>query len=500
MQHIKSEPRNQMQIFCLEQYVASESFVRVIDFFVDTIDLKSFGFKHVTLKEEGRPPFHPAVLLKLYLYGYRYGVRSSRKLEREAMLNIEARWLLGELTPSNKTISNFRKDYAKQFRAIFRKFVFLLKELDLIEGKTIAIDSFKVRAQNSLKNNYNQNKIERHLEYIDNRINEFEKAMDLADAQEAKDELASKIETQKTRKKKYEALEAQIEETGKDQVSTTDQDAQSVLLQRGITVVGYNIQAAVDAKNKMITHFDTGSVNDTNALAAVALATKETLKLESMDVLADKGYHTGEQIKICGQNQIITYVSPKEPASNNPDIFSITRFIYNPENNTYSCPAGEMLTTNGTWHTHSSRGNKSAFKFQRYNTNKCKTCTLKPQCTKSKNKGRDIDRSEFAAYVEENSRRVKQNPSYYQQRQQLAEHPWGTIKRQRGFDHVLTRGKIKVLGEVSLVFIGYNLARCAQVLNKLEVFKALMNKHMNVLCLHFTLKPLALDSFKTSGF
>ncbi len=475
MHHVKSEPRNQMQIFCLEQSIASDSFVRIIDFFVDTIDLKSFGFKHVTLKEEGRPPIHPAMLLKLYIYGYRYGVRSSRKLEREAMLNIEARWLLGEVVPSNKTIANFRKDYATAFRAIFRKFVFLLKQMELIEGKTIAIDSFKVRAQNSLKNNFNQAKIERHLEYIDNRINEFEKALDAADSQEDKAELDAKIKTQKVRKVKYKALEAQIKETGKDQISTTDEDAQSVVLQRGITVVGYNVQGAVDAKHKLITHFDTGSVNDTNALASVAIETKEILQVEKMDVLADKGYHTGQQIQQCEQNQITTYVSPKEPASNNPDIFPITQFIYNPEKDCYTCPATQTLTTNGTWLTHSSKGHKSAYKFQRYNnTAACKTCELHPKCTTSKTNGRNIDRSEFAGLMEQNAERVKQNKDYYKQRQQLAEHPWGTIKRQRGFDHVLTRGKTKVMGEVSLVFIGYNLARCANILQNLEAFKTLI--------------------------
>ena len=481
MHHVKSEPRNQMQFFCLEQSIASDSFVRIIDFFVDTIDLQSFGFKHVMLKEEGRPPIHPAHLLKLYIYGYRYGVRSSRKLEREAQLNIEARWLLGEITPSNKTICNFRKDYSEQFRAIFRKFVFLLKELNLIEGKTIAIDSFKVRAQNSLKNNYNQAKIERHLEYIDSRINEFEKALDAADSAEDKAELAAKIETQKTRKDKYQALEAQIKETGKDQISTTDTDAQSVVLQRGITFVGYNIQGAVDAKHKLITHFDTGSVNDTNALASVAIETKELLQVEKMDALADKGYHTGEQIQQCEQNQITTYVSPKEPASNNPDIFPITQFVYNLEKDCYTCPANQILTTNGTWLKHSSKGHKSAYKFQRYNnTAACRTCELHAQCTTSKNNGRNIDRSEFAALMEQNAERVKQNPAYYKQRQQLAEHPWGTIKRQRGFDHVLTRGKTKILGEVSLVFIGYNLARCANIVDGLEKFKALIYKYMNV--------------------
>jgi len=489
MHHVKSESRNQMQIFCLEQCVAPQSFVRVIDFFVDSIDLKSFGFKHVTLKEEGRPPIHPAVLLKLYLYGYRYGVRSSRKLEREAMLNIETRWLLGEITPSNKTIANFRKDYGTQFRAIFRKFVFLLKELDLIEGKTIAVDSFKVRAQNSLKNNYNQAKIDRHLDYIDNRIAEFEKALDAADSQESQAELAAKIETQKSRKAKYKALENQIKETGKDQISTTDKDAQSVVLQRGITVVGYNVQGAVDAKHKLITHFDTGSVNDTNALASVAIETKEILQVEKMDVLADKGYHTGQQIQQCEKNNITTYVSPKEPASNNPDIFPITQFTYNPETDCYACPAGQTLTTNGTWLTHSSKGHKSAYKFQRYNNpTACKTCELHTQCTTSKANGRNIDRSEFASLMEQNAERVNQNKDYYKQRQQLAEHPWGTIKRQRGFDHVLTKGKTKVLGEVSLVFIGYNLARCANIVDGLEKLKALICKHVNASNMLFRLQ------------
>ena len=225
MQHIQGEERNQLQMFCLEQMVEADSFVRVIDYFVDSIDLASFGFRHVSVKEEGRPPYHPAVLLKLYFYGYRYGVRSSRKLEREAKLNLEVRWLMCEQTPSARTICMFRKEYADAFRNIFRKFVFLLKELGLIEGKTIAIDSFKVRAQNSLKNNYNQKKIDRQLEYIDGRIKEFEQALDAADSQETKTALQDKIETQKSRKEKYKALEAELKETGKDQISTTDEDA-----------------------------------------------------------------------------------------------------------------------------------------------------------------------------------------------------------------------------------------------------------------------------------
>lgn len=468
MQHIQGEERNQLQMLCLEQMVEADSFVRVIDFFVDTIDLASFGFKHVTLKEEGRPPYPPGDLLKLYFYGYRYGVRSSRKLEREARLNLEVRWLLCERMPSARTICMFRRENAQVFKAIFRKFVFLLKELGLIEGKTIAIDSFKVRAQNSLKNNYNQKKIDRQLEYIDGRIAEFTEALDLADSKEQKTVLAQKIHTQESRKEKYESIQSELKATGKDQISTTDADAQSVVLQRGITVVGYNIQASVDAKNKLITHFDTGSVNDTNALAQVAIATKEVIGVERMDVLTDKGYHTGEQIRQCEQNDITTYVSPKEPASNDPDIFPISDFIYDVEKDQYRCPAGETLTSNGNWLTHSSKGYKSAYKFRRYNTKKCKTCELQPQCTKSKTNGRNIDRSEFAQDVEQNNQRVKQNPDYYKQRQQLAEHPWGTLKRQRGFDYVLTRGKKCVLGEVSLVFIGYNLTRMMSIAQEIS--------------------------------
>jgi len=450
MHHVTSEPRNQIQFYCLDQLVEPDSFVRIIDFFVDSIDLKSFGFKHVTLKSEGRPPIHPAQLLKLYIYGYRYGVRSSRKLEREARLNIEARWLLGEIVPSNKTI---------------------------------AIDSFKVRAQNSLKNNYNQGKIDRHLDYIDTRIREYENALDQSDSEEEKAELAEKLKIQKVRKSKYEGLESQLKATGKEQISTTDRDAQSVVLYRHITQVGYNVQASVDAKNKLITHFDTGSVNDTNALASVAIETKENLQVETMDVLADKGYHTGEQIHACEQNGITTYVSPKESASTNPDIFPVSQFIYNPEADTYTCPAGETLATNGTLYTHSSKGYKSAYRFQRYNNvAACKICPMQSNCTTSKKNGRNIDRSEYASLMEQNAERVNQNKDYYKQRQQLAEHPWGTIKRQRGFDHVLTRGKTKVLGEVSLVFIGYNLTRCANITNGFERFKQLINSYIDAFC------------------
>lgn len=485
MHHIKGEQRNQLQMICLEQEVSPNSFVRIIDMFVDAIDLKSFDFKHVTTSEEGRPPYHPSVLLKLYLYGYRYGVRSSRKLEHQTFVKLEVRWLLNEQTPSNRTIAAFRRENAKAFRQIFRKFVYLLKQAELIGGETIAIDSFKVRGQNSLKNNFNDKKIDRHLEYIDQKVSEYEQALDQADSIEDKEDLEKKIQTQKQRKDTYEQLQQELKERGEEQISTTDPDAKAVILHRNVVNVGYNMQASVDARHSMITGYDTGDVNDTRALAPVAIETKKNLGVDGFNVLADKGYHTSDQLAQCLAENIIPYVSPKEPASNDEDIFPVSAFIYDAQTNTYNCPAGQLLATNGTWHGHSTRGKKPAFRFQRYNTTACKGCSLRYKCTKSSTNGRYIDRSEFADVILANNQRVKENPDYYRQRQQMAEHPWGTIKRQWHFDYVLTRGKELVLGEAGLLFVAYNLMRCARICNSTKAFKVLLIRHIHVVSCSF---------------
>lgn len=476
MHHISGQERNQIQMLCLEQCIEKDSFVRAIDVFVDLIDLKSFGFKHVTTNEEGRPPYHPATLLKLYLYGYRYGIRSSRKLEYQAKYNLEVRWLLCEQTPSNRTIDYFRKEYAEAFTDVFRKFVWLLKEMGLVEGKTIAVDSFKIRAQNSLKNNFNSAKIKRHKEYIDNRIAEFERDLNEAHIQEEKAELRQKIETQKKRKEKYETIEKQLSESEQEQISLTDPDARAVILHRNIVQVGYAIQAAVDAKNKLITNLETGQVNDTRALALIALNTKTLLQVEQMDILADKGYHTGDQLQQCADANIQTFVSPKDSSSSDDDIFPISRFIYNPHSDTYTCPGGQQLRTNNVWHKKlSGKGRSPAFHFKRYVTHYCKFCPLRSRCTKGKQNGRAIDRSQYAEVIAQNAARVNQSPDYYRLRQQLAEHPWGTMKRQWAFDHVLVRGKTQVLGEVSLIFTCYNLIRCIKILGQ-QGFLEMLNK------------------------
>jgi len=473
MPHVIGQQRNQMMMLSLESSIPPDAFVRVIDAFVDSTDLESFGFAHVHSNDEGRPSFHPSVLLKLYLYGYHNGIRSSRKLEREARLNLEALWLTSGQYPRYKTIADFRKNHSGIFRQVFRSFVRLLRDWELADGQTIAIDSFKIRAQNSLKNNLNQNKIDRHLEYIDHKISEYETLLDQADSEENQQELQKKIKQQQTRKEGYKAIEQQLKESGQEQISLTDPDARSVVLHRNIVNVGYNIQAASDSKHKLLVEYETGDVNDTHALAQMATAAKEILRAEAINVLADKGYHTGEELKKCETENITTYVSPKAPSTPVTGLFPVTAFIYNAENDTYTCPAGEILATNHVWYKHSGKRKTEAYRFLRYTTHACKTCASRGQCTAGEKNGRAIDRSEYAAAIEANRERVIANPDYYRQRQQVTEHPFGTLKRQRGFTFTLMKGKEKVLGEVGLEFIGYNLKRCASILGLEGLCKAL---------------------------
>jgi transposase len=397
MQHIQGEDRNQLCMFSLESAIPQDAFVRVIDAFVDAIDLKSFGFNHVECNEEGRPAYHPSILLKLYIYGYKYGIRSSRQLEREARLNMETIWLLSGVHPKYHTIADFRKQNKNIFREIFRKFVSLLKELELIEGETIAIDSFKIRAQNSLKNNYNESKIERHIAYIDEKIASYEAILDQCDKEEDRQGLEDKIGYQNKKKENYQGLKDTLEASGKDQISLTDSDAKAVILHRNIVNVGYNVQASADNKNKLLVEYDAGEVNDTHALADMAIESKELLQVGHLNALADKGYHTGEEIERCGKNDITTYISPRASSTNNKELYPVGHFTYDKDSDTYTCPAGRLLRTNSKWHQHSdSRKGRGAYRFKRYTTNECKRCPQRQQCTGSKQNGRAIDRSEPA--------------------------------------------------------------------------------------------------------
>ncbi len=344
MHHIQGQNREQIKMISLEQMVEKKSMVRVIDSFVDMLELEQFGFSYFKLNKDGRPPFHPGIMMKIYLYAYQNGIRSCRKMEKACFNNIEMMWLIHEQRPHYKTIANFRKDNPKAFKKVFRYFVALLKDWKLIDGKTIAIDSFKIRAQNSLKNNFNERKVKRHIEYIDNKIAQYEQALDEDFDEETKD----KLEHNKKKKENYQSMGKQLRESNDGQISTTDPDSKAVVFQRNSVKVGYNIQAATDAKNKLFIAADTGDVNDTKALAVMVKKAQENIgntdKDIKMDVLADKGYHSGRELKACDELGVTTYISPKDNSSSKINSgYAMANFNYNKEQDCYTCPAGKTL-------------------------------------------------------------------------------------------------------------------------------------------------------------
>lgn len=476
MHHVDQEiSRAQISMIALEEMVAKDSYARLVDAFVEALPIEQLGFSHAKTEKEGRPPYHPKVLLKLYMYGYRHGLRSASKLHQACLVNVELWWLLKGLKPSQRTILYFRKNNAPAFKKAFQHFVLMLKDWNLIDGETIAIDSFKIRAQNSLKNNFNQRKIDRHKEYIDGKIEDYLSQLEYVESEKDIEQVHQKIAHQKQKKAKYEAIEKELELSGKSQLSTTDPDARSVVLHRNIVNVGYNIQAGCDSKHKLFVNAQTGDVNDTHALAPMAIEAKELLGLGHMKTLTDKGYTTGAEIARCSENNIITYSSPKEHSSQKNGLYDMQAFDYDAAKDSYTCPAGSVMHTNGTVY------NKGNHRVKHYKTKACKICAVRHLCTTNKN-GRFIERGIHQEELENNAERVNQNPDYYRLRQQVAEHQFGTLKRQWGFTHTLVRGKENVLSEVYLCFSVYNLIRALKIIGP-----ELMKKRLRSLYRFFNL-------------
>ena len=470
MQHIQGISRHQLQMSSLEDKITADNPVRFIDAFVNHIDPVKIGFQPKILKTEGRPNFRLEVFLKLYLYGYLNGVRSSRRLEKECFRNIEVQWLLEAIYPNYHSIADFRKDNPKALKQLFKLFVSFLKDAELIAGDTIAIDGTKSRAHNSKKANYNQKKIDKHKEYIQAKSQEYLDQLDQNDIQEnpvAIKNIQQKIERLKQNKIKYELLEEELKNSGEPQISTTDADARALLVQGQVVEVSYNIQAAVDSKHNLVVATHTINRNDKNALTAIALEVKENLALETFTVLVDKGYHNGRELHTCKQNNITTIVAVPEQGKSNENgtqpEYLVSKFIYNKENNSYTCPEGKTLTTTGSWHKKTGRTEESGYNFQKYRTPACKTCLVKDLCT-SRNGGREIDRSQYADAVEENHQRYKDNPQLYRKRQEINEHIFGTIKRKWGYNYTDLVGLEKVNGEHSLIMLVYNIKRSINIL------------------------------------
>jgi transposase len=469
MDYIQGKPRSQIVLFesSLDEKIEQDNPVRIIDTFINSCNLDEFGFTHAKHAPEGRPPYHPGDLLKLYIYGYLNRIRTSRLLEKECKRNLELMWLLNELTPDHNTIANFRRDNAKAIKRVFRKIVIFCKKLDLIGGKVIATDGTKLRAQNSKKNNYNQKKIDDHLAFIESRLNEYLDALDVADTAETmgldpeidKEKIREKIVKLNEKKQKYKKLEKQLIETGQEQISTTDPDSRKLAVRQNILEVCYNIQTSVDDKHNLPIDFKTTSNNDTHALANMAARAKSILGHNDFTALLDKGYHTGSEINRCHEMGIETLVAVPSLSTQAPyPAYNLEQFIYHMETDTYKCPQGNFLYTNGSWY------NKGGdHKVRQYKTKACKKCPSRDLCTKARN-GRIIERSEYAEAVKRNKDAIERNRELYKRRQEIVEHPFGTIKRQWGFDYTLMKGKQKVDGEVGLIFISYLFRRLITIL------------------------------------
>ena len=476
MDFVKGNNREQITFSTLELKIEEENIVRFVDAFVDQLELTKLGFVIQTLKSEGRPAYETKIFLKIYLYGYLNGIRSSRRLSKECNRNIEMQWLVNALEPNYHSIADFRKNNPRALKNVFKLFVLFLKECDLIGGLTIAIDGTKVRAHNSKQNNYSPKKIERHLQYIDERTQEYLQQLDTNDANEDVVKIKNmqeKIARLKSNRIKYEHLSDQIKQSNESQVSTTDADARALLVQGQVVEVCYNVQAAVDDKYKLIVATHTINRNYRNALSAIAMEAKENLNKESFQILVDKGYHNGREIQKCIDENIVTIVAQQEIVNSNehgttPD-YLVTHFTYNKEADTYTCPQGQTLRTTGTWHNKSA--GKSPYRFKKYRTPECKGCPVKDLCTGRADGRREIDRSEYAQAVEANAKRYKENKEHYRKRQEINEHIFGTIKRKWGYNHTNLKGLQKVNGEMALIMTVYNMKRCINIIGIPELLK-----------------------------
>jgi transposase len=467
MKYIEGFNRSQTILFpqCIDDIIPHDSEVRIIDAFVDSLPLEELGFMHHKPLEEGRPMYHPRDLFKLYIYGYLNRIRTSRLLERECERNVELMWLLKGLRPCFRTIAGFRSENPEIFRNTFKYFVTGLNKGSFLGKKVVAIDGSKFRAVNSKKNNYNQKKIKQNLSYIDERISNYIRQLDSEDLKEIEREKAEqKLTHHRKHKRKYKKLEKELRESGEEQISTTDPDSRRILVHGQVVEVAYNVQTVVDDKHNLVIEYQTTNTNDRKALLPMSLKAKEACQVDEITVLADKGYHNGEQISACIAEHITTYVAVPDPPRNSdipmPDYYG-ENFKYNKKEDTYTCPQGHVMKTSGS--IYSRKYKQYVTEVKHYKTSKCKTCPVRAYCTSSPT-GRVIERSQYAEATEANTKRVQKHPEIYAARQQIIEHIFGTIKRQWGYDHILLKGLRKNDGEFGLIYLIYNFRRIINIL------------------------------------
>ena len=459
---------------CLEDWIDGDNPVRVIDAFVDRLDLVTLGFDGAVAEATGRPSYHPAGLLKLYIYGYLNRVQSSRRLEREAGRNVEVMWLTGRLIPDHKTIADFRKDGGVAIKQVCVQFVELCRQMGLLATSSVAIDGSKFKAVNNRDKNFTRNKVERRRTQLEESVARYLAQLDTADRQEPSEELAAKAEHLKEKLVKLEgemqrlaAMEKMMLASPDQQISVTDPDSRSMATSgRGSGVVGYNVQVAVDTEHHLIiTHEVTNSGSDRAQLANIASQAKDVLGVDKLEAVADRGYYSGEEILACDKAGIaVTLPKPMTSGMEARGRFGKQDFVYLADEDVYRCPAGKKLSYHYT-------NEEDGQQLRRYWTNVCRDCALKPRCTSGKE--RRITRWEHEHVLEAVQQRLDRNPQAMRQRRETVEHPFGTLKMRMGATHFLTKRLPKVASEMALHVLAYNLTRVMNIIGAQPLIAAI---------------------------
>lgn len=471
---IVGEARTQAILFPerLDDYIAEENAVRVIDVFLDSLDLSGLGFK-TEPANTGRPAYHPATLLKLFIYGYLNRIQSSRRLERESGRNVELMWLIGRLAPDFKTIADFRKDNTQAITQVCREFVLICRKLNLFTDAIVAIDGSKFKAVNNRNRNFTQTKVKLRLKQIDESIARYlgqiatEDRLELATSKNKVERLEKKIGKLKQEVAQLNTLQAQLKEVPDQQISLTDPDARSMATSgRGTGMVAYNVQAAVDSRHHLIlAHEVTNQGHDRAQLANMACQAKAIMATKTLTVVADRGYFSGEEIKTCDEAGIKTYL-PKSQTSGNQSkgLYGKRDFKYHPAEDAYECPAGERAI----YRFSRQEGGKL---IKRYWSSACIRCPMKALCTTSKY--RRISRWEHEAIVDELDARMETEPDMMKVRRSTVEHPFGTLKAWMGSTHFQMKTIKRVSAEMSLHVLAYNLKRAMKILGPIKLMSAI---------------------------
>jgi transposase len=472
---IEGQDRQQVTLMpeCLDDFIAENNTVRVVDAFVGELDLASLGFDGADPATTGRPSYHPAVLLKIYIYGYLNRVQSSRRLERECQRNVELMWLTGRLAPDFKTIADFRRDNGRGIRNVCRRFVLLCRDLKLFSQALVAIDGSKFKAVNTRDKNFTAGKIEKRQQQIEESIQRYLDALDTADrTQPAEFEakttrLKGKIEHLRQQMRALDDVRDKLKDQPDGQLSMTDADARSMATSgRGSGMVAYNVQVAVDAKHHLIVaHEVTNHGHDRIALAPMARAAREAMGKKRLSAIADRGYYNGQQIKACAENGIAA-ILPKPTTSNAKadGRFDRSDFIYIARDDEYQCPAGQRAIYRFT-------REEKGLQLRRYWSSACPQCPMKTRCTPSDY--RRISRWEHEAVLEAVQQRLDRMPDAMMVRRRTVEHVFGTFKHWMGYTHFLTRRLNNVSTEMSLNVLAYNLKRVLDILGFARTMKAM---------------------------